>query len=227
MVRRSDGWSLTLDDPTSDLAVTKLIPYGVGAAFTAAEWIQEDPTADSVTAVDLPYPEMSTVVFQGVTVNGAAPHLTLDEGQTLSAADGIFLVPSPLHDDAVSLSVPTGVAAQYLHDASKLDAALSAFNVEFSSWSSTSTATRTLDVDTLEHAYKANATAFTSQTWPAAARSDIALLAAQLLRTVGDLQAWTASGLEPDGPAFLTLRSDQEIAPLADEVRATLGLPPP
>ena len=38
--------------------------------------------------------------------------------------------------------------------------------------------------------------------------------------------AWTAAGLQTKGNAYLTLRSDQEIAPGADNVRADLGLPP-
>jgi hypothetical protein len=65
-----------------------------------------------------------------------------------------------------------------------------------------------------------------AQQWPRAARPDVLVLTNQLLRLVSDLRAWTAAGLQTKGNVYLTLRSDQEIAPVADKVRADLGLPP-
>ncbi len=226
MVRQSQGWSVTLDDRTSTVSTTKLIAYGVGGSFTAGEWIQEDPTDSAEAAVDLPYPETSTVTFEQLRVNGRPPLLDLADGQTLSAADGIILVPSAVRHDGFALTAPTGVAAQYLGDAARLDAALSKYRVELASWGSTPLATRTLDVQNLSAAYQTNASELAAQPWPAAAHPDVSLLTDQLRRVVSDLQVWTASGLETDGTAFATLRSDQQIAPVADQVRADLGLPP-
>jgi hypothetical protein len=226
MVRQSHGWSVTVDDKTSTVSMTKLIAYGVGGSFTAGEWTQEDPTDSSEASVDLPYPEMSTVAFQRLRVDGRPPVLDLADGQTLIAADGIILVPSAVSDDGFVLAEPTGVAAQYLRDAATLDAATAKYSVELASWGTTALATRTLDVQALSAAYRTNASDLAAQQWPAAARPDISVLAGQLRRVVGDLQVWTTAGLETDGTAFATLRSDQVIAPVADRVRADLGLPP-
>jgi hypothetical protein len=226
MTRQDQGWTVAVDDQTDNTPVTKLIGYGTGDSFTTGEWIQEDPTASSEASVDLPYPQTSPVSFQKVIVNGEPPFLDLTDGQILIAADGIILVPGPFSHDAFALAPPTGEDALYLHDAARLDAALSAYNVEIATWPSLSSATRSLDVRHLSAAYQTNASELKAQTWPVAARPDVSLLASQLLRVVADLQTWTAAGLKTTGNAYLTLRSDQEIGPLADMVRADLGLPP-
>jgi hypothetical protein len=144
----------------------------------------------------------------------------------MTAADGIILVPSAVRQDSFSLAVPTGVAAQYLRDAAGLDAALSAYSVELASWSSTPLATRTLDVQKLSAAYKTNASELQTQQWPATADTDVSLLARQLLLVESDLRLWTAAGLDMKGSVYLTLRADQQIGPVADTLRADLGLPP-
>jgi hypothetical protein len=226
MTRQSGGWSLAVDDRTDNTPVTKLVGYGVGASFMAAEWIQEDPTDSSEAAVDLPYPQTSTVSFQRVVVNGEPPTLDRDDGQVLIAADGTILVPGPVRQDAFVLGPPTGAAARYLHAAAGLDAAVSAYNVEISSWDSIPMATRLLDVQHLSAAFQTNATALAAQQWPPASSADVSLLIDRLHRLVSDLQAWTAAGLETQGNAYQTFSSDQEIGPLADNVRADLGLPP-
>ncbi len=226
MTRQTGGWSLAVDDRTDDTPVSKQIPYGAGASFTAAEWIQEDPTDSSEAAVDLPYPQTSAVSFQRVIVNGQPPPLDLADGQVLIAADGIILVPSAVHQDAFDLGPPTGAAARYLHAAAGLDAAVSAYNVEISSWGSIPMATRLLDVQHLSAAFQTNASALLAQPWPPASSADDSLLIPRLHRLVSDLRAWTAAGLRTQGNAYETFSSDQEIGPLADNVRADLGLPP-
>ena len=135
-------------------------------------------------------------------------------------------MPGPFRHDAFALAAPTGPAARYLRAAAGLDAAVSAYTVEINSWSSLSMAARSSDVHQLSAAYQANAAALARQQWPPASQADIALLIDRLHRLVDDLRAWTAAGLETSGNAFATLSSDQEIAPVADAVRADLGLPP-
>ena len=83
MQHQNQGWSLSVDDRTTKSAVTKLIHYGIGGSFTTGEWIQEDPTDTAAAAVDLPYPETSTVTFQQLSINGRPPELDLADGQTL------------------------------------------------------------------------------------------------------------------------------------------------
>lgn len=226
MQRQNQGWSLSVDDRTTKSAVTKLIPYGVGGSFTTGEWIQEDPTDTAAAAVDLPYPETSTVTFQQLSINGRPPELDLADGQTLSASDGIILVPSAVHQDSFSLAAPTGVAAQYLQDAAGLDAALSVYSVELASWNAKPLATRSVEVGKLSAAYASNADELQEQTWPPAAAPDAARLARQFRQVENDLQLWKAAGLRKAGSVYETLLSDQDIAPLADQLRAALDLPP-
>jgi hypothetical protein len=226
MTRENQGWSLVVHDETSGIPMTTTIRYGAGDSFTSAEWIQEDPTASAEAAVDLPYPQTTTVSFQKVVVNGEPPLLDEDDGQVLIAADGIIQVPGPFRQDGFVLSAPTGPAARYLQAAGGLDAAVSAYNVDVATWSSLSFATRSRVIQRLSAAYQTNAAALQAEQWPPSARADVSLLTGRLHLLVRDLRAWTAAGLKMSGNAYLTLRSDQEIAPLADNVRADLGLPP-
>jgi hypothetical protein len=226
MLRNEQGWALAFDDQTTDFSVAKVIPYGVGGSFTQGAWLQEDPTQAAVTAEDLPYPEMSVVQFQKLLVNGAPPQLNLADGRVLSATNGSIFVPTAVQNAAFTFDQPSGVAAQYMADADTLDAALATFEAETYSWNVVPAATKTRYVQALSDAYKNDATELMAQSWPQSTNPDISLLAQRLLQVVSDLKVWAASGLKLSGPAFSALENDQRVGPLADEARATLGLPP-
>ena len=68
-----------------------------------------------------------------------------------------------------------------------------------------------------------NATALDALTFP---NHDAADLGQRSGLIVNDLSAWTKAGLAEHGAAFAKLTRDQHIEPLADRVRADLGLPP-
>jgi hypothetical protein len=227
MTRGATGWTLSMHLGTSKTPTTKVIDYGVGQSFTQAEWLQEDPAPSSVTAVDEPYPRLSSVVFSDLEVNDQPPHLTRSDGVTLSARGGIFLVPTSVRNGSFSLVAPKGAAKAYLVLAAELDHAVSVYNVQLSKWNTLSVQGRKAAADDLAAEFTQNASQFASRSWPRASRHLISLLSKQLRQLVGDIQTWSAAGLLLSGPAYQKLIGDENVAPVADRVRSALGLPPP
>jgi hypothetical protein len=227
MVRQPSGWELTFDDLSSGQDKRLTVHYGVGASFNQAEWLQEDPTADTNTAaVDLPYPAMATVTFHDLRVDTQVPSLYLINGATLLANGGVFLVPSAVQHDAFSLRPPRGAADSYLVAASKLDAVIAAFQVDTLHWTSLSHAKRFDAAFTLYGAYGINAFDLAFHRWPAKAHKAVLALFHQDQRVQHAVVAWTHSGLSITSNSFTTMSIAQGDGPLADQVRAELGLPP-
>lgn len=227
MVRQSSGWVLTFDDVSTRKDKRLTIHYGVGASFDQAEWLQEDPTADTDTAaVDLPYPTMSSVEFEDLRVDTQAPSLYLSNGATLLANGGAFLVPSAVRHDAFSLRPPSGAAESYLVAASRLDAAVSAFQVDTLHWAGLSKSKRFTIAFTLFAAYGTNAFDLAFHHWPTKAHKAVIALFHQDQRIQRDVKAWAHSGLSITSNSFTAMSIDQGDGPLADQVRAELGLPP-
>lgn len=228
MTRVSDGWALTFVDLTIGHTKKLTVHYGTGGTFDQAEWLQEDPTANNPTvATDLPYPDMAPVAFSHVKVNGKTPQLHREDGATLLATGGIFLVPSAERDGAFSLDPPTGPAKAYLVAASTLDAELSVFQVATLHWSSHSKAQRKVIASTLAAAYKANAFDLAFYRWPANGRKDARAILQADQQIQRDIKTWIASGLSLNSNAYDNMSVDQGDAPLAQRLRADLGLPPP
>ena len=142
MAQVRGGWLLTFKDITRGSVKTKKVVYGIGAAFTQAEWLQEDPAPDSDTPNDLAYPTTSPVQIAHLLVNHRAPKLNTANGQVLIASNDITLVPSAVTDDAFHLFAPTGEAKAYLDIARSLDVAISAYDANSSHWSALSTVRR-------------------------------------------------------------------------------------
>jgi hypothetical protein len=227
MVRGSSGWTLTMDVGNNSKPTTKVIAYGVGQTFSQAEWLQEDPAPASVTAVDEPYPQLSPVVFKDLRVNDRVPHLTRSDGATLSAQDGIYLVPSTVRDGSFSLVAPKGAAKTYLVLAARLDHAISVYDVQLSKWNTLSRKARKAAVLNLASAYSENASQFASHSWPRRSQHLIGLLGKQLRRLNADIENWSKAGLSLSGPAYRKLTNDENVTPVANRVRSSLGLPPP
>jgi hypothetical protein len=223
MTRTSDGWILRFKDLTRDTTVTKKVTYGVGAVFSQAEWLQEDPSPGDSSPRDLPYPRMSSVQFGDLLVNNTQPKLQLDDGQVLIASNGIILVPSAVDDDEFHFLGPTGQAKTYLDAARSLDAALSPFDAAFPHWSDVSQARRESLVKELSRSYHENASALDSLSLP---NHDAVLLAHRIVAIQHDLSVWTEAGLADHGVAFEKFVKDAQISLLADKVRADIGLPP-
>ena len=224
MVQRSNGWALTFTDLTTGKTRHLTIHYGAGQRFDQAEWLQEDPTADSTTiAKDLPYPALSSVAFSHVLVNRTTPTLHLEDGATLLATSGIFLVPSMAHDGAFSLTPPAGASLAYLQAASALDQAIAVFQVDTLHWSHISKSRRKAIAKTLGNAYGLNAFELGFYKWPARAKDDALTLFHQDQLIQHDVKAWSRSGLSLGSGAYSTMTSDQSDGQLAIQLRADLG----
>jgi len=218
-----DGWVLTFKDITRDSVKTKKVVYGVGAKFTQAEWLQEDPAPNSDTPNDLTYPTTSLVQIAHLLVNHSAPKLNTANGQVLIASNHITLVPSAVTDDAFRLLAPTGEAKAYLDIARSLDLAISVFDASSTHWTALSIARRRSVVKELARKFQLNATALDALPLP---DHDATRLGDRSVAIAHDLSAWTAAGLVKHGATYSRLVHDEYIAPLADRVRADLGLPP-
>ena len=227
MVRSATGWTLRMDVGKRNKPTTKIVSYAVGKSFTQAEWLQEDPAPSSVTAVDEPYPQLSRVVFSNLKVNEKQPHLTRSDGVTLTAQGGTYLVPTAVSNDSFSLVAPTGQAKTYLVLAGRLDHAASVYDVQLAKWNTLTEPARRAAAHDLALAFGANAAQFTSHSWPQKSRHLVALLVQQLRQLVADIHQWSAAGLSLSGPAYQKLSGDEDVTPVADRLRNSLGLPPP
>ncbi len=123
MVQSSRGWRLSFDDLTETTHETITIPYARGSVFMSAQWIQEDPTIGGLST-HLPYPSIAAPTFAHMTLDNRSPQLARNDGQVLSTADGVFLVPSLVHRDQFTFTNATGPARQYLQDVFAFNAAL-------------------------------------------------------------------------------------------------------
>ena len=223
MTRTSAGWVLTFKDLTHGNTETKRVTYGVGSAFSQAEWLQEDPSPNGTSPTDLPYPKTSMVQMQDLLVNQAPPKLRLQDGQVLIASNGIILVPSTVENDMFHFFGPTGKAKTYLNAARSLDAALSPLDADFSHWNDIPRTRREHIVSVLSRSYRENAAALGTLSLP---NNDATLLAHRIVTIEHDLSAWVRAGLAEHGATFEKFVRDAQISELADKVRSDIGLPP-
>jgi hypothetical protein len=227
MSRTTKGWELNFVDLSRQLKGKKLVELARSVPFTQCEWIQEDPSPSTNTAQDIPYPKMSQVSFQDLKVNGETPTLNLGDAQVLIASSGAIGVPSPLVDDAFSLSTPVGPALRYLGDEQSLDAALNQFDVQLSSWSKASTLKESSVAATLSSAFASDEKSLASQQWPASSRGPVAQLLRSDRRQLSDIKSWTQDDFNTQGIAFIQFQKDlNQSIRLVNVLRASLELPP-
>jgi hypothetical protein len=129
MVQAPRGWRLSFDDLTQNTPETITVPYAPGSSFFSAQWLQEDPTIGGL-ANHLPYPSIGRPTFSHLMVNGSAPTLHEVDGQALSTADGVFLVPTLPRDDQFTFTNAKGPARQYLSDVFAYNASLYPYQVD-------------------------------------------------------------------------------------------------
>lgn len=168
MVQLPSGWRLTFDDVTKQAHESMIIPYARGAVFTSAQWIQEDPTIGGLST-HLPYPMMEAPTFSHLTLNGQPPQLRRDDGQVLSTANGVFLVPTKYVHDQFTFTDATGATRQYLQDVFAFNAALYALQIDIFLNHSPSRAV----VRHLESTLATLQTKLATQAWPADLRSSV------------------------------------------------------
>ncbi|MGB8197088.1 MAG: hypothetical protein WCF25_08805 [Acidimicrobiales bacterium] len=227
MSRSSRGWELNFVDLSRKLRGKKFVAMSRRVPFTQGEWIQEDPSPSTNTAQDVAYPKMSEVSFEDLKVNGAIPALDLGDAQVLIASSGAIGVPSPIVDDAFTLSPPAGPALRYLGDEQSLDAALNQFDVQLSSWSKASPSKESSVAATLSSAFASNARSLASQRWPASSRGPVDQLLQSDRRQLSDIKSWERDDFNTQGLAFTQFQQDlNQSIRLVNELRATLELPP-
>jgi Peptidase A4 family len=88
-------WTITLQDTTDGQGFTESVPYA--SDESTAEWIEETPTEIGTSGAGLAaLPNLTTVVFNDATVNGANANLVPDQAIQLVDANGNPLAtPSP------------------------------------------------------------------------------------------------------------------------------------
>ncbi len=129
MVQTSRGWRLSFDDVSDNSPETITVPYARGASFFSAEWLQEDPTVGG-SAAHLPYPTIAPTTISHMTVNGAAPKLRKRDGQVLSTADAVYLIPTHTTMDQFTFTNAAGPTRQYLSDVFAYSVALYPFQAD-------------------------------------------------------------------------------------------------
>jgi peptidase A4-like protein len=227
MTRSNRGWALDFVDKSRHLNGKRFVKLSESVPFTQGEWIQEDPSPSTNTAQDLPYPTIANVAFQGLRVNGAAPKLNTSDGQVLIASDGTIRVPSAFRDDSFGLTAPTGAAAQYLSDEQSLDAALSEFNLQLTSFNSASVSKESAVASSLSDALKADVKSLSTQSWPAPSRVAVRRLVQNDRNQLSDLKSWEEDDYNTQGLAFTQFQQQfNRSSNLVDDLRITLGLPP-
>ncbi len=227
MARSTRGWSLRFADLTQRLKGSAFVKMPPSVPFTQGEWIQEDPTDSTNTSEDIPYPELSTVTFQSLKVNGAAPTLNLKDGQVLVSSDGTISVPTPLVNDAFSLAPPRGVARQYLDDEQQFDDSLNEFDVELTSWTTAPIAKKSSVATSLAASLKSDAEDLSSQQWPTSSQSAIAQLIRSDRDQLSNITLWSRDDYNTGGDAFRRFQHELNRSfILTDALRSTLGLPP-
>jgi hypothetical protein len=227
MSRATKGWSLRFADLTRRLKGTAFVKMPSSVPFTQGEWIQEDPTDSTNTSQDIPYPELSTVTFRDLMVNGTTPTLNLNDGQVLVSSGGTINVPTPVVNDSFSLTAPKGDARQYLDDEQRLDASLNQFDLELTSWKTTSVAMKSTVATSLTKALELDTEDLVSQKWPASSKSAVSQLIQSDRTQIRNLTLWSKDDYNTSGDAFDRFQHElNRNQILTDALRTTLGLPP-
>jgi hypothetical protein len=222
MVQTSRGWRLSFDDLTEKTHETITIPYARGSAFLSAQWIQEDPTINGLST-HLPYPSITAPTFAHMTLDERPPQLRRDDGQVLSTADGVFLVPTTPTHDQFTFTNAAGPARQYLKDVFAFNAALYPFQIDIFDNRSPSKAV-------LRHIQATLATLETklrTQTWPRTLSGSVNGDADAVAAYSKLFNHFTVS------PAPMNANELQQLQAIArhydsviDKLRLQLGLPP-
>jgi hypothetical protein len=222
MVQVPRGWRLSFDDRTDNEHETITVPYADGASFQSAQWIQEDPTVDGLSR-HLTYPAIAPPTFVDMTLDNRPPQLLRGDGQVLSTADHVFLVPTMVHHNQFTFTNATGPARQYLQDVFAFNAALYPFQIDvIVNRSPTKTVVRHIraTLASLE-------TNLRTQSWPANVTTSVKAEAEAVAAYAKLFRHFTIapkplSEKELQFLQTIPLRYD----PVIDELRSQLGLPP-
>jgi hypothetical protein len=222
MVQTTNGWRLSFDDLTEKAHESTTIPYAPGAVFMSAQWIQEDPTIGGLST-HLPYPAIEAPTFSHLTLNERPPLLRHDDGQVLSTADGVFLVPTPYSHDQFTFSNATGPARQYLQDVFAFNAALYPLQIDLFLNHSPSRAV----LRHLEATLTALETKLMTQTWPTNLQTAVQGDADAVSAYAKLFRHFTVAPKSMSAKEFQQFEAIPiHYDPLINKLRFKLGLPP-
>jgi hypothetical protein len=215
------GWSLVLRDDTAGWSRT-IAARADGGQFDQAEWVQEDPVASETAFVDTPYPTMSDVTIEDLTLDGRPPEINFErDASALTSPNGVELVPSAVRDDAFSLVAPSAPAATYLRDALSFNVAVSEFATGGPVPSQTAAGLP------LARAIVVFDTVLARTRWQSPVAALVTRLIAHNHDLLADLQRWESAPRQGEAAAFtLVSRGFDENFRFAGPIRAALGLPP-
>jgi hypothetical protein len=221
MTQTKAAWRLSFDDLTDNTPETITVAYAPGSSFSSAQWLQEDPTIGG-PGTHLPYPEISPTTFSHLMVNNATPKLAKDEGQVLSTADGVFLVPTLLQSDQFTFTNASGPARQFLSDVYPYSVALYPFQVDLFY-------NRAPSEDVAHRLVSSLATLQTNletQTWPAQLAGDVGRTGQSISKIENAYSDFPEAPQRIDFAALAGLSDAQRFAAhYAAIVRRDLGLP--
>lgn len=103
---RDRRWIVSIRDSTSGLGASFLTSEDTAAAFSEAEWLQENPFANEYGDDEYMYPQLSRVVMRRLEVNSEVPAPGSLESQWMSE-DGEYVGPSSVRHDAFSIGPVT------------------------------------------------------------------------------------------------------------------------
>jgi hypothetical protein len=227
MTRTADGWSVVFADLTQGSHETFEIHHDAHARFTFASWLQEDPSLGGDAVIDIDYPALTPSIFGNLELNRRPPTLDAGDRLALSTDNGVFDVPTPLHDDGFAMRPARGAALRYLNDVFRFNIALEAIEVQSEHW--TRHTSRQLKVGVLDGyllACNEIIAQLSASGWPPTAEQDIHSLIASNDQQCGSARAWGAAGFEGSLPTSAVPRGPLGPSIAASRVRADLGLPP-
>jgi hypothetical protein len=226
-LRRVAGrWQVVIADATSGQRAAFGTREEGAAAFSLAEWLQEDPSDTSGQAT--PYPELSEVRITHLAANGVAPRYADLYAQWMSVG-GTNLVPRPAREGAFSITrgEVTAAGRRYLRIARPQNIAARRIDLEQATWSATTPARRIRATSAAAAASeRAYAGSLGRTHWPPAAQG----LVRSLVRQVR-LQERLFAAAGHRAPASLTTwrrglaRLTPDLLRLAHRVRRALHLP--
>ena len=226
MSRNASGWKLTVHNQSFGWTRSLEVHYGADGSYNQGEWVEEDPASAIVTTTDAPFPDISTVSFERLRLNGRAPQLKYSDARALSTLGGIDLIPTHISHGSFALEPATGPARQFLGDAETLDSKLYPL-VQYFLFGHTGTG---LSLSRMEadaaNSYARFADELANQSWPKRDRALVLRVEHTSRQLDAKPDAWgeltppiSPTGIErilvPDHLRFDTNR-----------LRTTLGLPP-
>ena len=224
MMQDSAGWNLVVKDHSSGFTRSTQVDYAAGQTYVLGEWYQEDPASALVTTTDEAYPDVSTVTFEHVQLDGHAPQVTLNDASALSTANGTNFVPTSLRNDAFSMVPATGAPEQYLADAAPLNtASLSVSELLQGLVHPTPTAAQAL-VLAESKALERFADQCATQKWPASDRAAVAAVVRDARSLQQQVTQWATSN--GSTASLGQILAGANLGPDAATLRASLKLPP-